>query len=487
MKTRRRIALCALLMMLVSVGQGEARTALSNPAARGDQLLFFYDATDGRVSFLLVSNLASAPLTVEVEWYPQDLSRVIASRASTIAGAGNVILDPSQVPGVSGQMGLAIVTPIRGEDDRTPVVPRPFLDDGGAREALRPLYGASTIADIATGSGLALSPIGRSAVVRRGAPARAGQVVDGDVVRYQTFPEVGLLLPAYFDPSGPDLTSRMTVALFEDRYGPGGFGIAPVSTDAEVRFRDAQGAARENGRFSISGLHSDTLEGFAGSSVTGSGSAFLTLEEPPAGAFNFVGFSAQSLGTFSVGGVLQGVGGGVGEAGFPEEFNLADGGSVLSRDLGPSGPGVDVQVGQTFTVKRATVVTQIAVAVSNSGANAPLTLDIRRIPSGALPVADDRTVVQSLSLPPSAVASSDLGRPGSWPTFDLGPNGLVVAAGDRVAFTLRTRDETGAYGVFGEAGDGYPDGISIARNVEDAMTWEEQSGEDMPFLVYLRR
>lgn len=123
-RTRRSlILLAAAVFALLAPAPAPAQQLLGTPGTSGDQLIFFYDATASRTPFLVVSNLAPGALTLEIAWYSQDLSRRLATQFEVIESAGNRIFDPSALPAVKGNAGLAVVTPVRGTGDAIPIVP----------------------------------------------------------------------------------------------------------------------------------------------------------------------------------------------------------------------------------------------------------------------------------------------------------------------------------------------------------------------------
>ncbi len=192
-----------LLLAEIFLGAGRARAqpVIATPGTSGDQLLFFYDATAGHASFLVVSNVSPGALTLEVAWYAQDLSHRLATQFQTLAIGANVILDPSQVPGVGGSAGITVVTPVLSANDARPVVPQP-LNDTLPSAPSGPLVGGFTLADLSTNSAFGQNPLARVAVDATGARAPAGAIVDGTAVRYQRIAPDALVIPFYFNPNG---------------------------------------------------------------------------------------------------------------------------------------------------------------------------------------------------------------------------------------------------------------------------------------------
>jgi hypothetical protein len=236
----------AVVMSLLLVGacldvdRARAQSLIAAPGTSGDQLLFFYDATAGRVPFRVVSNLAPVELTLEIAWYTQNLSLRLATQMQTLAPGANVILDPSQVSGVGGNAGLTVVTPVMSTTDPRPVVPPP-LSDTLASAPSGALAGGFTLADLSANSAFGQNPLARLAVDADGRRAVGGSIVHGTAIRYQRIAPEALIVPFYFNPASPDFTNRVILGAFEDRYGATGFSIGPVGVDLGFALIDDQG------------------------------------------------------------------------------------------------------------------------------------------------------------------------------------------------------------------------------------------------------
>jgi hypothetical protein len=299
-----------MLVLLVGAclgaGEGRAQSRVATPGTTGDQLLFFYDATAGRSPFLVVSNLSPAALTLEVAWYPQDLGRRLATQRQTLAIGGNVILDPSQVEGVSGNAGITVVTPIVEGSEGRPVVPQP-VNDTLASAASGPLAGGFTLADLATGAAFGQNPLARIAVTADGKRAAPGSIVDGTTVRYQRIAPDALVIPFYFNPSTAGFTNRAILGAFADRYAPEIFSIGPASADLGYGLIDAAGADVASGSLTVTGVSFTTVQELGDATpLTSSGKVVFGTTSPLADDANLLGLMSQSLGTFSVGQGLPG-------------------------------------------------------------------------------------------------------------------------------------------------------------------------------------
>ncbi len=321
------------LLVAGHVARGEARAQLliAEPGTSGDQLMFFYDATPGRAAFLVVSNTSPDGLTIEIAWYAQDLSRRLATQVQALASGANVVLDPGQVPGVPGNAGLAVVTPISSPGDTRPVVPAP-LRDTLRSEASGALAGGFTLATLSSLSAFGQNPLARVAVDAFGNRAPAGAIVDGTAIRYQRIAPDNLLIPFYFDPSSGALTNRAFFAAFDDRYGATAFAIGPVTVDVGFIVIDADGEDVANGTLAVNGVTFTDLQALAGgTSLTSSGKVLLGHDAPLPANGNLLGLMSQSLGSFAVG---QGMTGYFADRGQDARFVDNGDGTITDRQTG---------------------------------------------------------------------------------------------------------------------------------------------------------
>jgi hypothetical protein len=265
---------------------------------RGDQLIFFYDAREGRVPFLNVSNPSTQPVAIDFAFYPENLAARIGTVRLELPGLGHEIVDPTTIAGgaVTGQAGLAVVTPIVSTSDPRPVVPP------------APLVGSYTLANLTLGSGFGENPMGRRAVNSIGEPAAPGSDVDGGTIRYQRFHPLVLAMPGYFNPQtlGPPENdgNRVILAAFTDAYGST-FEIGAASRSATAVFRNTGGAQVATGPVNVSGVLLSNLQSLAGATtLDSSGKLFLELAD---GDGNVFGIYSQSLATFASGGRMPAV------------------------------------------------------------------------------------------------------------------------------------------------------------------------------------
>jgi len=250
--------------------------------------------------------LSPSALTLEIAWYPQDVGRRLATQRQTLAVGGNVVLDPSQVEGVSGNAGLTVVTPIAEGTEGRPIVPEP-LNDTLASAASGPLAGGFTLADLSTGSAFGQNPLARIAVTADGRRAAPGSIVDGTTVRYQRIAPDVLAIPFYFNPTTAGFSNRALLGAFEDRYAADIFNIGPASVDLGYGLIDAAGADVATGSLTVTGVRFTDVQTLADATpLTSSGKVVFGATSPLPENANLLGLMSQSLGTFAVGQGLPG-------------------------------------------------------------------------------------------------------------------------------------------------------------------------------------
>lgn len=302
--------LAALLMMSTVVAdRADAQRLIATPGTSGDQLLFFYDATAGRVPFLVVSSFSNTAVTLEIAWYSQDLTQRLATQFQVLVPGANVILDPSQVQGVNGNAGLTVVTPVVSAADARPVVPT-GLPGALPSTSSGPLFGGFTLADLSSKSAFGQNPLARVAVDADGNHPMSGAIVDGTTIRYQRIGPDALVLPFYFNPNGgTPLANRAFFAAFEDRYANGGFSIGPVELTLFFSLLDSTGTiVAQRPLNDVSGVVFTDVQSLAGNTpLARSGKGFFSSQVVPLqDNANLLGLMSQSLDTFAVGQVMPG-------------------------------------------------------------------------------------------------------------------------------------------------------------------------------------
>jgi hypothetical protein len=161
--------------------------------------------------------------------------------------------------------------------------------------------------------------------------------------------------------------------------------------------------------------------------------------------------------------------------------------SAFAAVFGPtSGFGAIFQdVAQTFTVGVSGQLTQIDILMTTRGTPpGDLILDVRSTTAG-VPNEDDGSVLGSIVVPAATLP------PASFVSFDLSGAGIQLAAGDVVAFVLRSRDSTlgDDYWIGGGDPGGYAAGDAFLRQNGSPGTWQPWDGStnviDLGFKTYM--
>ncbi len=272
-----------------------AEETIGTPQVSGDQLFYFYDAREDRVPFLTVANPADESVFLDVVLYSEDLRDVLAADTISLVPAANLVIDPGSFGegGAAGRAGLAVITPVVGLDDPTPVVPP------------QPIVGGFTLANLRLMAGFGQNPFSRFAVEGDGDPADPGRIVDGNAVVYERFDPGVLMIPTYFNPAdlapAVDDGNRIFLAAFDDEYPDGGaYTLSPRAPVARASFFNAAGIPVSVSDVTVNGLLFSDLQAIAGAAAIdgSSGKAFFSID---AGEGNVFGLFSQTLGTFSVG------------------------------------------------------------------------------------------------------------------------------------------------------------------------------------------
>jgi len=298
--------LLVLAILFFVAAPAQAQTTVEVPSATGDQLVFFYDARTDRVPFLTVGNPGAAAVTVQIAFYPQNLGSRLGASVRSIAGLGNLVINPTEEAGgvANGQSGLAVVTPIVSDADTRPIVPE------------APLMGGYTIANTAVGAGFGENPMGRRAVTSTGQSAAVGSMVDGQSVLYQRFAPNVLMIPTYYNPTTLDPPesdgNRVTLIAFNDQYGSE-FDVTAHSVTTLVTVLGTDGDQVAFTSLQVNSVLLTDLQQIAGSAtLSSSGKVFFEMD---VGSGNVFGIFSQSLAAFGAGARMPAVAEGPGPIG----------------------------------------------------------------------------------------------------------------------------------------------------------------------------
>ena len=315
----RLVVLLAVLSLFSVPSAGRAETrfpgAVTRPAARGDQLIFFYDARPGFTTFVNLRSTGASALPVQVLFYGPDFATpfvhtvTIPVGAGTAGGAGTggtVTVDVGALTtvGLPAQAGVAFVTAV---------------DASGAPLVTRVLSGSFTVANLQTNSAWGSPAAARSAVKvestvpstdacpeRVPAPDR-GTVIDGAKVLFPPVQPSAADLAVYYD---PDLLApaslggnQIVFVTFEDQVGVP-FRVKSASTEWDVQAVRDTGDKIERDAYTTEGVTITDLVSLLGNGARGSGGSITFAAEASASRLTRLVFFTESLGTFGTGYLL---------------------------------------------------------------------------------------------------------------------------------------------------------------------------------------
>lgn len=271
---------------------------LERPSARGDQVVFVYDARADAATFLNVANVSSSMLDVELLLYGPELAAPFVT-AATIAGGGTHVFDVAalRTAGLPEQLGFAFATAV---------------DSQGRPIVTRALAGNFTIADVATSAAWGDAGAARAARLVQGSDVSVpplGTVIDGGEVVFERFSADALELSVYYDPLSvttmPNGRSDLVFVSFDDvvrvpfeaTRGDVSWNLAATRSDGTALPGDSHDAV---------GVEIASLPALLGAGADGSsGRLELTTSGPAANRLVWV---VQSLGPFGAGYLLPPLG-----------------------------------------------------------------------------------------------------------------------------------------------------------------------------------
>ena len=268
-----------------------ATRGLIEPAAKGDQLILYYDARDGFTSFLNVANEGSSAVEVQLQLYPADLGAPFVTTAMLAAnGTRTFDIAALRSEGLPNGAGIALVTATNDE----------------GLFASRSLAGSFTVANLGTLSAWGASAAARTAVQANGGrfvPVAPGTQIDGTTVVFDQISPQTLDLSVYYDPNSLEPVAsggnQLIFISFDDVAGG-----PPAIASGEVAWGLA--GTRSNGDTTTAGTHTTRgvevtdLNTVAGNDLGGSAGRLRFSLRPPSAANRIIYF-AESLGTFATG------------------------------------------------------------------------------------------------------------------------------------------------------------------------------------------
>lgn len=300
---RGRNALAAFVVLGLALAvaapwTGRSARAASAPSSRGDQLVFYYDARDGRTSFLNLRNLDPQPTTVGLVFYSADLSEVSGQTLSLPArGLRTIDVGALRAGGLPAGVGIAVATGVNASAEAV---------------VTKALSGSFTVANLATGSAWGAPAVRRRARLVEPGPdgddgASRGSVIDGTTVALEPVEAGTANLANYYDPETlrPAAEGGNELVIFSFADAPGRVaGIASGASRWLATARRRSGVSLSPRTLDVSGVRLTDLVSVFGADVNGSAGSLeleLDLAASPIEGVHRVVFFAEALGTFGTG------------------------------------------------------------------------------------------------------------------------------------------------------------------------------------------
>jgi hypothetical protein len=266
---------------------------LSEPMARGDQLILYYDGRPGFTAFLNMANEGDAALNVLVQLYPSSLGAPFEINA-TLAARGTRTFDVGalQSQGMPAGAGIALVTAVDAE--------------GGAVTSAA-LAGSFTVANLGTLSAWGAPAAARAAVELDGGQyvvnGTAGEPIDGTSLVFDQISPRTLDLSVYYDPDTLEPAAsggnQLVFVSFDDVAG-NALSVVPGEVAWGFAGTRSDGTTTTAGTHTTTGVEVTDLESVAGTDLGGSAGRLRFSLRPP-GAANRIIYFVESLGTFATG------------------------------------------------------------------------------------------------------------------------------------------------------------------------------------------
>ena len=288
--------------------------AITRPATRGDQLIFFYDTRPGFTTFLSLRSTGASALPVQMLFYGPDMGAPFVHTATIPVGPGH-----AGGPGVGGTLTLDVgVLGASGLPAEAGIVFVTAVDESGAPLVTRALTGSFTVADLQTGSAWESVAAARSAV------AVKSTTPSGSVPREGAFagsrhhhrrhertvaadPALGRRPARVFNPDSlapAELGGNQIIFVtFEDVVGVP-YGAKRITTEWEIAAVRDTGVPIEADPVETGGIAVTDLVSLLGSGARGARGSITFNAEPSAKRMTRLVFFTQSLATFGTGYLL---------------------------------------------------------------------------------------------------------------------------------------------------------------------------------------
>lgn len=302
------LALLGASVLPARAGVAINPNAINRPDAKGDQVIFYYDARATFTTFISLNNDSDAAATVQVLFYGPGFSEPFVHTVALPAGGTSIVdvgaLKSVPPPALPAQFGVAIATAV---------------NETGETIVTRALSGNFTVANLQVQSAWGAAGAARTAVFSGelashhltfeaiSAIPNLGDVIDGSGIVLPPIQPLNAYLSAYYNPDTLAPASQggnqLIFVSFEDVAG-NTYSAASSSTNWAVDARVASGVGIPEGSFLVNGVAVSDVVSVVGAGASGS-SGSISFNATTSGApLNRFVYFTETLGTFATGYLL---------------------------------------------------------------------------------------------------------------------------------------------------------------------------------------
>jgi len=303
------LALLGASVLPARAGVAINPNAINRPDAKGDQVIFYYDARATFTTFISLNNDSDTAATVQVLFYGPGLSEPFVHTVALPAGGTSIIdvgaLKSVPPPALPAQFGVAIATAIN-EAGKTIVTRSLSGNFTVANLQVQSAWGAAGAARTAVFSGELLTSHHERVEAISSSPD-LGDVIDGSTVVLPPIQPLNAYLSAYYNPDtlapAAQGGNQLIFISFEDVAGET-YSAVSSSTDWAVDARVASGVGIPEGSFLVNGVAVSDVVSVVGAGASGS-SGSISFNATTSGApLNRFIYFTETLGTFATGYLL---------------------------------------------------------------------------------------------------------------------------------------------------------------------------------------
>ncbi|MBI4121628.1 MAG: hypothetical protein HY470_01575, partial [Candidatus Ryanbacteria bacterium] len=199
--------------LLVLSANAGAAAVITKPDAKGDEVIFYYDARQDMRSIIAIPNEGVVPLRVRIRFHGENFNQYFERFVAVEGGASAVLISDNLVAeGLAPTVGIGFAVAVNGANQ--PIT-------------TRALSGVYLAANARSKMGTGRTILARSATTFFGTPVPVGSMIDGTNVALAQIQPKRLSLPSFFNPEHIE-PEELAFFCFNDT--PAGEVVAALTT-----------------------------------------------------------------------------------------------------------------------------------------------------------------------------------------------------------------------------------------------------------------